>query len=65
MTDLKDMSRMVLRTNGPANLPEGFKLSLHITQTDAESVRVFRNRTGGKSQPSTLGKLAQKRIIMI
>uniref|UniRef100_A0AAR2JUP2 Protein-arginine deiminase n=1 Tax=Pygocentrus nattereri TaxID=42514 RepID=A0AAR2JUP2_PYGNA len=44
VSDLKDMSRMILRTSGPTQLPEGYKLSLHITQTDAESVRVFRNK---------------------
>lgn len=41
-TDLKDMSLMVLRTRGPAELPEGYKLTMHISQGDAESVRVFR-----------------------
>uniref|UniRef100_A0A3B5MC45 Protein-arginine deiminase (PAD) central domain-containing protein n=1 Tax=Xiphophorus couchianus TaxID=32473 RepID=A0A3B5MC45_9TELE len=39
---LKDMSLMVLRTRGPAELPEGYKLAMHISQGDAESVRVFR-----------------------
>ncbi|KAF3856690.1 hypothetical protein F7725_017413 [Dissostichus mawsoni] len=34
--DLKDMSVMVLRTKGPAKLPEGYKLTMHISQ-DAES----------------------------
>lgn len=41
-TDLKDMSLMVLRTRGPALLPEGYKLTMHISQGDAEGVRVFR-----------------------
>uniref|UniRef100_A0AAZ3RYK3 Protein-arginine deiminase n=1 Tax=Oncorhynchus tshawytscha TaxID=74940 RepID=A0AAZ3RYK3_ONCTS len=45
MSDLKDMSPMVLRTSGPAKLPEGYKLTMHISQGDAESVRVFRTRS--------------------
>ncbi|KAM8756709.1 protein-arginine deiminase type-2 isoform 1-T1 [Acanthopagrus schlegelii] len=44
VSDLKDMSVMVLRTKGPAKLPEGYKLTMHISQSDAESVRVFRSR---------------------
>ncbi|XP_072237762.1 protein-arginine deiminase type-2 isoform X1 [Leuresthes tenuis] len=43
VSDLKDMSLMVLRTRGPARLPEGYKLTMHISQGDAESVRVFRS----------------------
>ncbi|KAK9528590.1 hypothetical protein VZT92_012743 [Zoarces viviparus] len=43
VSDLKDMSVMVLRTRGPAELPEGYKLTMHISQGDAESVRVFRS----------------------
>ncbi|XP_039972019.1 protein-arginine deiminase type-2 isoform X2 [Xiphias gladius] len=43
VSDLKDMSVMVLRTKGPAKLPEGYKLTMHISQGDAESVRVFRS----------------------
>lgn len=39
--DLKDMSVMVLRTKGPAKLPEGYKLTMHMSQGDAESARVF------------------------
>ncbi|XP_047203394.1 protein-arginine deiminase type-2 isoform X2 [Girardinichthys multiradiatus] len=42
VTDLKDMSLMVLRTRGPAQLPKGYKLTMHISQGDAEGVRVFR-----------------------
>uniref|UniRef100_A0A674EXA5 protein-arginine deiminase n=1 Tax=Salmo trutta TaxID=8032 RepID=A0A674EXA5_SALTR len=45
VSDLKDMSPMVLRTSGPAKLPEGYKLTMHITQGDAESVRVFGTRS--------------------
>ncbi|XP_018539401.1 protein-arginine deiminase type-2 isoform X2 [Lates calcarifer] len=47
VSDLKDMSPMVLRTKGPAKLPEGYKLAMHISQTDAESVRVFMSRSSG------------------
>uniref|UniRef100_A0A3P8U3D0 Protein-arginine deiminase n=1 Tax=Amphiprion percula TaxID=161767 RepID=A0A3P8U3D0_AMPPE len=47
VSDLKDMSVMVLRTKGPAKLPEGYKLTMHISQGDAESVRVFRTRSPG------------------
>lgn len=43
--DLKDMSVMVLRTRGPAKLPKGYKLTMHISQGDAESIRVFRSRS--------------------
>nr|XP_046238966.1 protein-arginine deiminase type-2 isoform X2 [Scatophagus argus] len=45
VSDLKDMSVMVLRTRGPAKLPKGYKLTMHISQGDAESVRVFRTRS--------------------
>uniref|UniRef100_A0A3B4AGH6 protein-arginine deiminase n=1 Tax=Periophthalmus magnuspinnatus TaxID=409849 RepID=A0A3B4AGH6_9GOBI len=38
---VKDMSPMVLRTKGPAKLPEGYKLVLHICQSDGEKIRVF------------------------
>ncbi|CAN9511932.1 unnamed protein product [Ophioblennius macclurei] len=43
-SDLKDMTPMVLRTKGPAKLPEGYKLTMHISQGDAESIRVYRSR---------------------
>lgn len=36
---------MVLRTKGPAKLPKGYKLTMHISQGDAESVRVFRSKS--------------------
>uniref|UniRef100_A0A4W4EYT7 Protein-arginine deiminase n=1 Tax=Electrophorus electricus TaxID=8005 RepID=A0A4W4EYT7_ELEEL len=58
VSDLKDMSKMILRTRGPAVLPEGYKLSLHISRSHAESVRVF--RTSGKPQEYLLFKLFQK-----
>ncbi|XP_048054928.1 protein-arginine deiminase type-2 isoform X1 [Megalobrama amblycephala] len=45
VSDLQDMSKMILRTNGPSQLPEGYKLSMYISQTTSESVRVFRPRT--------------------
>lgn len=45
MADLQDMSKMILRTNGPSQLPEGYKLSMYISQTTSESVRIFRPRT--------------------
>ncbi|CAN9511933.1 unnamed protein product [Ophioblennius macclurei] len=41
MSDLKDMTLMVLRTKGPAKLPGGYKLTMHISQGDAESIRVY------------------------
>ncbi|KAM9759389.1 protein-arginine deiminase type-2 isoform 1-T1 [Menidia menidia] len=56
VSDLKDMSPMVLRTKGPARLPDGYKLTMHISQGDAESVRVF--RSGSTQVPTnTLRKL--------
>ncbi|XP_076870355.1 protein-arginine deiminase type-2-like [Brachyhypopomus gauderio] len=58
VSDLKDMSKMILRTRGPAALPEGYKLSLHISKSHAESVRVF--RTSGNPQSSTLKYLLLK-----
>ncbi|KAJ8391162.1 hypothetical protein AAFF_G00095910 [Aldrovandia affinis] len=52
VSDLKDMSRMVLRTSGPAELPRGYKLAMHISQSDAESIRVFQGRTlAGSANP--------------
>ncbi|KAK5872064.1 hypothetical protein PBY51_012797 [Eleginops maclovinus] len=56
VSDLKDMSLMVLRTKGPAKLPKGYKLTMHICQGDAESVRVFRARSSGV-ESNTLYKL--------
>ncbi|KAF7711548.1 protein-arginine deiminase type-2 isoform X1 [Silurus meridionalis] len=52
VSDLKDMSKIILRTNGPPVLPKGYKLSLHISQTDAERVRVFRNRSTKQTEAS-------------
>ncbi|KAJ7998665.1 hypothetical protein DPEC_G00207240 [Dallia pectoralis] len=45
VSDLNDMSLMVLRTRGPPRLPDGYKLAMHISQSDAESVRVFRTKS--------------------
>nr|XP_057911938.1 protein-arginine deiminase type-2 isoform X1 [Doryrhamphus excisus]XP_057911939.1 protein-arginine deiminase type-2 isoform X1 [Doryrhamphus excisus] len=42
LSDLKDMSVMVLRTRGPARLPDGYKLTMHICQGHADGVRVYR-----------------------
>lgn len=39
---------MVMRTIGPAKLPKGYKLSMHISQSDAERVRVFQSKLSGK-----------------
>ncbi|KAI4881016.1 hypothetical protein NFI96_011261 [Prochilodus magdalenae] len=64
VSDLNDMSKMILRTKGPAQLPEGYKLSLHITQTDAESVRVFKNRNNEKQQASSTMKHMLLKLFM-
>ncbi|XP_034724212.1 protein-arginine deiminase type-2 isoform X2 [Etheostoma cragini] len=56
VSDLKDMSVMVLRTRGPAKLPEGYKLTMHISQGHAESVRVFRSRSPGAKENTLLDK---------
>ncbi|KAM4582841.1 protein-arginine deiminase type-2-like isoform 2-T2 [Fundulus diaphanus] len=42
VSDLKDMSLMVLRTRGPARLPKGYKLTMHISQGAPKCVQVFR-----------------------
>lgn len=52
---------MILRTSGPPVLPEGYKLSLHISQTDAERVRVFRARSTKQAEAS-LSELQQRHI---
>ncbi|XP_028261208.1 protein-arginine deiminase type-2 isoform X2 [Parambassis ranga] len=57
VSDLKDMSMMVLRTRGPAKLPEGYKLTMHISQGDAESVRVFRSKSPGAQSNTLQGTL--------
>lgn len=55
--DLQDMSKMVLRINGPPELPEGYKLSMHISKTASESVRVFRPRTSKGGEPEKWSEL--------
>ncbi|XP_040182985.1 protein-arginine deiminase type-2 [Rana temporaria] len=40
-TDLLDMSKMVLRIQGPEKLPTGYQLMLHVSATDAQSLGVF------------------------
>ncbi|XP_029006189.1 protein-arginine deiminase type-2 isoform X2 [Betta splendens] len=54
-SDLQDMSPMVLRTKGPAKLPKGYKLTMHMSQGDAESVRVFRTKS-----PDVNSSMAEK-----
>uniref|UniRef100_A0A8D0F769 Peptidyl arginine deiminase 2 n=1 Tax=Strix occidentalis caurina TaxID=311401 RepID=A0A8D0F769_STROC len=39
--DLLDMSRMVLRTEGPPRLPRGYEIVLYIPVSDADKVGVF------------------------
>ncbi|KAI3369810.1 hypothetical protein L3Q82_024638 [Scortum barcoo] len=56
VSDLKDMSMMVLRTRGPAKLPNGYKLTMHISKGDAESVRVFRSRSS-EAMSNSLSKI--------
>uniref|UniRef100_A0A8C1E404 Peptidyl arginine deiminase, type II n=1 Tax=Cyprinus carpio carpio TaxID=630221 RepID=A0A8C1E404_CYPCA len=68
VSDLQDMSKMILRTNGPAELPEGYKLTMHISQTTSENVRVFRPRTSAKKDDvwkHKLLKLFLKDYIMV
>ncbi|MBN3317180.1 PADI2 deiminase, partial [Atractosteus spatula] len=40
-SDLADMSQMLLRTSGPVELPEGYKITLHISQSDSGKIGVF------------------------
>ncbi|XP_041129502.1 protein-arginine deiminase type-2-like [Polyodon spathula] len=58
LSDLKDMSRMVLRTNGPGHLPPGYKLLLHISLSDADKIGVFQAGKSmfNKSYPVVLGR---------
>lgn len=55
VSDLLDMSRMVLRTKGPASLPTGYKLTMHTSTRDAESIRVFRSRSSGDEKKTVSG----------
>ncbi|XP_042614774.1 protein-arginine deiminase type-2-like [Cyprinus carpio] len=68
VSDLQDMSKMILHTNGPAELPEGYKLTMHISQTTSENVRVFRPRTNAPKDnvwKNKLLKLFLKDYIMV
>lgn len=55
---------MILRTNGPSVLPEGYKLSLYISQTDAERVRIFRSKST-KPTEASLSELQQKHFLVL
>ncbi|XP_026205819.1 protein-arginine deiminase type-2 isoform X3 [Anabas testudineus] len=63
VSDLKDMSAMVLRTRGPAKLPQGYKLTLHISQGDAESVRVFRSRSADNKKNAMTDNVLYKYLL--
>nr|XP_056721579.1 protein-arginine deiminase type-2-like [Euleptes europaea] len=39
--DLEDMSRMILRTQGPDRLPPGYEMVLYIPMSDSDKVGVF------------------------
>ncbi|XP_043356116.1 protein-arginine deiminase type-2 isoform X3 [Dermochelys coriacea] len=39
--DLRDMSRMILRTEGPQRLPAGYEMVLYIPMSDSDKVGVF------------------------
>ncbi|XP_072308324.1 protein-arginine deiminase type-2 isoform X2 [Eucyclogobius newberryi] len=52
LSDVRDMSPMIVRTKGPAKLPVGYKLVLHICQGDGEKIRVFTSR--GEHYPLVL-----------
>ncbi|XP_072833558.2 protein-arginine deiminase type-2 isoform X1 [Pogona vitticeps] len=39
--DLEDMSRMILRTQGPERLPRGYEMVLYIPLSDSDKVGVF------------------------
>ncbi|XP_027134792.1 protein-arginine deiminase type-2-like [Larimichthys crocea] len=54
-SDIEDMSLMVLRTRGPAKLPEGYKLTMHISQGDGETIRVYRFIKEAKPDHDTEG----------
>ncbi|XP_041062983.1 protein-arginine deiminase type-2-like isoform X2 [Carcharodon carcharias] len=46
LSDLKDMSCMILRTKGPQTLQSGCKLQLYISASDRYKVRVFLRKEG-------------------
>uniref|UniRef100_A0A452HEL2 Uncharacterized protein n=1 Tax=Gopherus agassizii TaxID=38772 RepID=A0A452HEL2_9SAUR len=39
--DLRDMSRMILRTEGPPRLPAGYEMVLYVPMSDSDKVGVF------------------------
>lgn len=39
--DLQDMSLMLLRTQGPSAIFAEYQVVLHVSESDAEKVRVF------------------------
>ncbi|XP_078281546.1 protein-arginine deiminase type-2-like [Rhinoraja longicauda] len=41
--DLADMSRVIIRTEGPKSMPAGYTLNLHISPSDKEKVQLFRH----------------------
>ncbi|XP_028663762.1 protein-arginine deiminase type-2 [Erpetoichthys calabaricus] len=41
LSDLEDMSRMILRVSGPKDLSKDYKLMLHISQGDADKIKIF------------------------
>lgn len=69
VSDLHDMSKMILRINGPSELPEGYKLSMHISKPASESIRVFRPRVNKGGQADQwhykLLKLFLKDYVMV
>ncbi|RVE72900.1 hypothetical protein OJAV_G00044770 [Oryzias javanicus] len=60
ISDLKDMSPMKLRTRGPARLPEGYKLMMHICLGDSEKICVFRSISGNKNDNGAENKRSVK-----
>uniref|UniRef100_A0A8C6ZCJ0 protein-arginine deiminase n=1 Tax=Nothoprocta perdicaria TaxID=30464 RepID=A0A8C6ZCJ0_NOTPE len=54
--DLLDMSRMVLRTEGPPELPRGYQLVLHVAASDADKVGVFYVQSRSRCCHPSLGQ---------
>lgn len=52
--DLADMSRMIIRTEGPKLMPAGYTLNLHISPSDKKKVQLFRHENS--SVTSVLGR---------
>ncbi|XP_043917757.1 protein-arginine deiminase type-2 [Protopterus annectens] len=40
-SDIEDMSRIILRTQGPLTLPERYKMVLYVSQSESDKVGVF------------------------